>query len=175
MKVQQGVLAVVITTCIALGTLGAQVGGGPSRAAQDRRMGQIIAIEGAFAARLQRELGLDAPTYGHFREVLSEWGRVRAGLDVVEQQLRVALNRQLRPGVAASADSVTGLIDRLLQNRVEYAQAFQGEMRALDPLLTPVQRGQYLQLRDQLLQRVRQIQAERGMLPGALPERRNRP
>jgi hypothetical protein len=48
-------------------------------------------------------------------------------------------------------------------------------MRALSPLLTPAQRGQFLLLRDQVLQRVRAIQAERGTPVRDMQERRNRP
>jgi hypothetical protein len=57
------------------------------------------------------------------------------------------------------------VVDRLLQNRVEYAASFQGEMRALAPILTPVQRAQFLRLRDTILQRVRELQEQRPV-PG---------
>jgi hypothetical protein len=132
-------------------------------------------VETAFATRLQQELGLDAATSERVRTVLTEWGGSRQALEVEERQLRVALQRQLRPGIAADADSVSKLIDRLMANRVAYAESFQGEMRALSPLLTPAQRGQFLLLRDQVLQRVRAIQAERGTPVRDMQERRNRP
>ena len=133
------------------------------------------AVEVAFATRLQQELGLDAQESERVRGVLMEWGESRRELEQEERQVRRALGQQLRPGIAADADSVSRLIDRLLQNRVAYAESFQGEMRALEPILTPAQRGQFLLLRDQLLQRVRQLQADREVPTRVLQERRNRP
>ncbi len=122
-------------------------------------------IEQVFANRLRQELGLSADQMDKVGAVLTDWGSKRRGLEDEERGLRQALDGQLRPGVAANSDSVTRVIDRLLQNRVEYAQSFQGEMRDLAPMLTPVQRAQFMRLRDQVLRRVQDLQDQRPV-PG---------
>jgi hypothetical protein len=88
----------------------------------------------------------------------------RRDMERQERDLRQALNRQLRPGVAADADSVARLVDGLTEQRVAYAETFREEMREVAAILTPVQRGQYLLLRDRLMQRVQEIRQSR---PGA--------
>lgn len=120
-------------------------------------------IEVQFANRLRRDLGLTDAQAQQVGAVLTQWGATRRQLEEEERSLRRALDGQLRPGVAADADSVTRVIERLLGNRVEYAQSFQGEMRALEPILTPVQRAQFLRLRDMILQRVRELQEQRSV------------
>lgn len=138
----------------------------PAQGAPGERAEQLRErIERMFANRLRQDLGLGEAEAQQVGGVLAEWGDTRRQLEQEERTLRRALDGQLRPGVAANSDSLTRLIDRLLQNRVEYAESFQGEMRAMAPLLTPVQRAQFLRLRDQLLQRVRELQEQR---PGAV-------
>jgi hypothetical protein len=94
-----------------------------------------------------------------------------------ERRLRAALAGQLRPGVAANPDSVNKLVDALTNHRVAYAQTFQDEMRELSTILNPVQRGQYLLLRDRLMQRVQALMENRpaAALPDRPPLRRRRP
>lgn len=132
-------------------------------------------IEQALTNRLRQELGLTSEQTDRVGKVLGESGEARRVLEVEERQLRMALHSQLRPGVAAHADSVSRLIESLLQNRVAYAESFQGEMRQLVPILTPVQRGQFLLLRDQILQRVRELQENRPAVGRPAAEARGRP
>ncbi len=118
-------------------------------------------IEQVFMTRLRQDLGLSAEQADKVGGVLTDWGGKRRELEDQERDFRRALEGQLRPGVAADSDSLTRLVDGLLQNRVAYAQSFQSEMRDLTPILTPVQRAQFLRLRDNLLQRVRDLQDQR--------------
>jgi len=118
-------------------------------------------VETVFLGRLRQDLGLNEDQALKVSAVLTDWGGKRRDLEMQERGLRQALDGQLRPGVAADRDSLTRIVDGLLQNRVDYAQSFQGEMRDLTPLLTPVQRAQYLRLRDQLLRRVQDLQDQR--------------
>jgi hypothetical protein len=53
------------------------------------------------------------------------------------------------------------LVDALTERRVAYAETFRDEMREVSAILTPVQRGQYLLLRDRLIQRVQEIRQSR--------------
>jgi hypothetical protein len=71
--------------------------------------------------------------------------------------MRQALNGQLRPGIAANADSVGKLVDAISAARVSYARLIQDEMRELATVLDPVQRGQLFLMRDRLLQRVQEM------------------
>jgi hypothetical protein len=93
-------------------------------------------------------------------------------LDMQERQLRGALANQLRPGVAANGDSVAKLVNALIAQRVALAQTFQDEMRELSAFLTPVQRGQYLLMRDRLMMQIEELrrQMQQQGRPG-----RNRP
>jgi hypothetical protein len=89
--------------------------------------------------------------------------------------MRQALAFQLRPGVAANSDSVAKLVESLTNHRVAYAQTFKDEMRELSGILNPVQRGQYLMLRDRLMQRVQELQQGRMLNQGARPQAGRRP
>lgn len=119
-------------------------------------------VEDAFALRLQRQLGLDSARAAAVGKVLTASGATRRALEAEERELNAQLARQLRPGIAADEGAVTSLIDRILANRVAFAQSFRDEMRELTPLLTPVQRAQYLRLRDDVMRSVRVLQERRG-------------
>jgi hypothetical protein len=123
-------------------------------------------IEQVFMQRLATELRLTSDQSQQLGVLLADWGERRQGLETEEQQLRKGIADQLRPGVAAESDSVSLMVDRLLANRVAYAQSFEGEMASLGEVLSPVQRGQFLLLRDQLLRRARDLMAERPAQPG---------
>lgn len=139
---------------------------GGARPAQVRQR-----IEQVFMTRLRQDLNLSAEQADKVGAVLTDWGGKRRDLEDQERDFRRALDGQLRPGVAADSDSLTRLVDGLLQNRVAYAQSFQSEMRDLTPILTPVQRAQFLRLRDNLLQRVRDLQDQRREGPPVGPRR----
>ena len=67
------------------------------------------------------------------------------------------------------------LVDALTNHRVAFAQTFRDEMRELSAILNPVQRGQYLLLRDRLMQRAQELQQARLNQGGFPPARRPRP
>lgn len=134
--------------------------GGPPRSAALR--GQI---EESFMRRASAELGLTEEQSIKMSRVVLAAGERRRELEDEQRRLQVALDGQLRPGVAANADSVNRMIDRLGQNRVSYAESFRDEMKELQPILTPVQRGQFLKMRDRLLQRIRELQENRAAPP----------
>lgn len=134
--------------------------GGPPRSAVLR--GQI---EETFMRRAAEELGLTEEQSAKMSRVVLAAGERRRDLEDEQRRLQVALDGQFRPGVAANADSVNRMIDRLGQNRVSYAESFRDEMKELQPILTPVQRGQFLKMRDRLLQRIRELQENRAAPP----------
>jgi Spy/CpxP family protein refolding chaperone len=122
-------------------------------------------VDELFMERTKSTLGLTDEQFDRMAPVIRANGERRRALEDEERELRAALARELRPGVAARADSVNRYIEAITQNLVAYAQSFHDEMVQLAPILTPAQRGQYLQLRDQLLMRVRELQQSRQSAP----------
>ena len=130
-------------------------------------------IELRFGERLKEELGLSEEQAARLRVSLAGIAARRRVMEGDERRLRQALAAQLRPGVAANSDSVAKLVDALTSHRVTFAQTFRDEMRELSGILNPVQRGQYLLLRDRLMQRAQELQQARNQ--GLTPPRRPRP
>ncbi len=123
-------------------------------------------IEESFLRRAAEELGLTGEQATRMTRIVMTAGERRRGLEDEQRNLQQALDREFRPGVAANSDSVSRMIDRLGQNRVDYAESFRSEMKELQPVLSPVQRGQYMKMRDRLLQRIRDLQENRAPPPG---------
>lgn len=151
-------LAVTLATLVCAPVLAAQTPGGRAQALRRN-------VEEAFMRRAQQQLGLDDAQTRAMAGVVREAGEQRRTIEAEERRLRTALQQQLRPGVAARPDSVDRLVDEISRNRIAYAESFRTELQQLREVLTPVQRGLYLQMRDQLLQRVRELQQARP--PGA--------
>ena len=138
----------------------------PGRAEQLR-----LRIEQRFGERLKEELGLTDDQGSRLRIALAALAARRRGMEQDERRMRQALAYQLRPGIAANADSVAKLVDALTTHRIAYAQTFKDEMRELSTILNPVQRGQYLMLRDRLMQRAEELRQGR-LQSGARPQLR---
>jgi hypothetical protein len=155
------------------------VGSGSRAFAQDTLNDPIRAerlrqqIETRFGERLKEELGLSPDQATRLRVALAGLAVRRRSMEQEERVLRQALAAQLRPGIAASPDSVAKLVDALTTHRLTYAQTFKDEMRELTTILSPVQRGQYLLLRDRLMQRIIEAQQERALQRA--PRQRGRP
>lgn len=129
------------------------------------------AIEERFLFRVQRDLGLTNDETNRVARISANYSRARIGLEQEQQRIRVALQGQLRPGVAADQDSLSHLLDRLLAVRVEYTVTFQDEMKELSVVLSPVQRAQFFLIRDQIYQRAQELRDQRP----AAGARRGRP
>jgi hypothetical protein len=139
----------------------------PVRAERLRRQ-----IEQRFGERLKEQLGLSDEQASRLRVSLAAIAARRRGMEMDERRMRQALAFQLRPGIAANADSVAKLVDALTDHRIAYAQTFKDEMRELSTILNPVQRGQYLMLRDRLMQRAQELMQGRAGNQGIPPARR---
>jgi hypothetical protein len=122
-------------------------------------------IEDRFAARVQEELGLTDQQALKLRDVVGTYFVKRRTMEAEERKLRQALAAELRPGVAANKDNVARLTDQLLDNKVRYVESYRAEVRELSTFLDPVQRAQFLILRERLLDRVRDAQAAREDRP----------
>ncbi len=129
-------------------------------------------IEERFAERLTIELGLTDDQVARVRGVLTTWATKRRTLEREDRSLRDQLAGAMRRGVAADERTVIRLTDRILAARIEYVQTFKDEIGDLAPVLSPVQRAQYVLLRDRLMQRVQEIRSQRAAnLPQARPNR----
>lgn len=137
----------------------------PARAAELRR-----AIEERFTARVKEDLGLTDPQAEKLSRVAREYFRKRRELEAEERRLRAGLAAELRPGVAGNRETVGRLTQQFLDLKVRYAQSYQEEARDLGAFLDPIQRAQYFILRERLLERVREVQEQRGA-----PLRRRQP
>lgn len=117
-------------------------------------------IEERFAERLRTELDLTDEQSRQLRETSREFALKRRELFRDERESRLALEGQMRPGIAADQDSVARLTDRIARSRGALSQSYQDELEALT-FLTPVQRARYFSLRERLLDRVRDAQVQR--------------
>lgn len=150
---------VLAGTLMALGSIPLSAQEGPRAAALRRE------LELRFARQVQEQLQLSEEQTTKVRDIMSGYAERRRELELQERQLRVALNSQLRPGIAANPDSVNRLVDAIATGRVIYAQLVQEEMRELSTVLDPVQRGQLFLMRDRLLQRVQEMRQQNRMRP----------
>jgi Spy/CpxP family protein refolding chaperone len=160
MSVKHRVAGLVLAgTLMALGSIPLSAQEGPRAAALRRE------LELRFARQVQEQLQLSEEQTTKVRDIMSGFAERRRELEMQERQLRVALNAQLRPGIAANPDSVNRLVDAIATGRVSYAQLVQEEMRELSTVLDPVQRGQLFLMRDRLLQRVQEMRQQNRMRP----------
>lgn len=143
---------------------------------QDRPSRQQLMrqIEQRFMARATEELGLDAGQAERLRSTVTHFAIERRLLEQRERDVKRGLTGQLRPGVAADQDSLVVLLDALTETRMSYIQSFKDELTEMTEYLDPVQRAQYVMLRERLLQQIRRAQAARqrqgGGAPGQQPD-----
>jgi hypothetical protein len=90
-------------------------------------------------------------------------------MEARQRSLRTALVQQLRPGIAASRDSVARLSDGLADLRVRYAESFRAEQGEMARYLDPVQRAKITLLRERLLQRAQEFRRRRPFLDRRAP------
>ena len=130
---------------------------------QDRpnRQQLMRQIEQRFMARATEELGLDAEQAERLRSTVTHFAIERRQLEQREREVKRGLRGQLRPGVAADQDSLVVLLDALTETRAAYIQSFKDELTEMADYLDPVQRAQYVMLRERLLEQIRRAQAAR--------------
>jgi Spy/CpxP family protein refolding chaperone len=116
------------------------------------------------AQRIQQELNLTPDQMQRLRTTVGTYAGRRRDLEARQRDLRIALGGQLRPGVAASPDSVARLTDELMDVRVRYAESFRAEQRELAQYLDPVQRAKITLLRDRLTNRAQELRHRRPFM-----------
>ncbi|MCU0621381.1 MAG: hypothetical protein MUC69_07760 [Gemmatimonadales bacterium] len=117
-------------------------------------------LEERFGQRVKEELGLDEQQAAKLQTVASGWAVRRRAFEAEQRELKRALSAQMRPGVAAQPDSVQKLVLRLLDLRVSHAESYREEYRELG-FLSPVQRAQYVMLRERMLDTLRRVREDR--------------
>jgi hypothetical protein len=122
-----------------------------------------------------QQAGLTDEQHRRFHEIARAGWEARMAADQRRQQLLLGLEGQMRPGVAANADSVARLLDGLVQLEVDRAERAQADMRAYAEFLSPVQRAQLLIMMTRFERQVDQIMRQR--MEGHMPPRprRNNP
>jgi Spy/CpxP family protein refolding chaperone len=118
-------------------------------------------IEQRFAQQIQANLGLTDQQAVKLRATFNAYAPKRRAMEQEERAIKRGLQGQLRPGIAANADSVAKLVDRLLELKVTYAQSFVDENREMSKYLTPVQRAQFQVMRERLMARIEAIRQQR--------------
>ena len=116
------------------------------------------------AQRIQQDLKLSPDQMQRLRATVGTYAGRRRDLEARQRDLRQALGGELRPGVAATPDSVAHLTDRLLDVRVRYAESFREEQRELARYLDPVQRAKLMLLRDRLTNRAQEFRRRRPFM-----------
>lgn len=96
------------------------------------------------------------------QEVVRESFQARAELRRTERDLWMALEGQLRPGVAADPDSLTALLDRLMNLQQRHVELARSEQARFAEFLTPVQRALLTMQFRRLQHQIERIRMERG-------------
>jgi hypothetical protein len=95
-----------------------------------------------FLTNFKTQAGLSDAQFERFQGVIRQSFEGRAELMREERQLWVALEGQMRPGVAADADSVDALIDGILSIQEELTRQARAQQEEYASFLNPVQRAQ---------------------------------
>lgn len=103
------------------------------------------------------QAGLTDRQFVQFRREMRRTFEERAALQRRQRTLYLALEGQMRPGVAADADSVRGLLDGLERVQQEQVDQFKAERKAYAEFLNPVQVAQLVLAWQRLQQQVQQV------------------
>jgi hypothetical protein len=109
----------------------------------------------------RQQAGLNEDQFRRFTDLTGRSFSRRAELREQERTLWLALEAQMRPGVAADADSLTKLMGDILDLQVEIAEAERENQEELDDFLTPVQRAQLMLSQRRLQMNIEEIMRQR--------------
>jgi Spy/CpxP family protein refolding chaperone len=152
----------LIALLIAVAPLGAQE---PPLAEALRRQ-----VMERFLESFRAQAGLTPDQDRRFREVTQRSFERRRELEQRERAFWRALEGQMRPGVAADADSVTRLLDGLLALGQEKLDQTKTDQREYAAFLTPIQRAQLTLMWERFQRQVEQVrQRQMQMRPGRVP------
>lgn len=124
------------------------------------------AIQERFTQRVATELELQDRELAQLKATNAQFATQRAELERSLVEMRLALRRELRPGVAADEDSVARLVRQLSELQVQRAKIQQDELRQLATFLTPVQQARYLVMQQRLKELVERAVERRAAQRG---------
>lgn len=109
----------------------------------------------------RQQAGLNEDQFRRFTEMTGRAFSRRTELREQERSLWLALEQQMRPGVAADSDSLTQLMDDILDLQVQIAEVERENQDELDDFLTPVQRAQLMLSQRRLQMNIEEIMRQR--------------
>jgi len=125
-----------------------------------------------YRARAHQVLGLSPDQAVKFDSAQSHAWAQRRQYMMDRRRINMALQDQMRPGVAANSDSVSKLLDARRQVTQSLFKVDDQEDREMAGFLSPVQRAQYQEFRQRFRERVAEaVRNNRGgmMRPGGRP------
>ncbi|HXJ30156.1 MAG TPA: hypothetical protein VNG35_05930 [Gemmatimonadales bacterium] len=129
-------------------------------------------VLGRYRARAHELLGLTPDQAVKFDSAQSRAWAQRKQYMMDRRRINMALQEQMRPGVAANSDSVSKLLDARRQVTQSLFKADDQEDREMAGFLNPVQRAQYQEFRQRFRERIADaVRNNRGdiMRPGGRP------
>jgi hypothetical protein len=144
---------------VPLAAQGGRAGLGPPQTIVRQRIVQMLMNQA------RNQLGLSDDQAPKLQRVVGEWAQRQLLLEQEEHAMRQALDAQMRPGVAANADSLPRLVYGISANRVRQAQSLDDETHALGAFLSPVQLGQFQLIQERMLKNIRDLPKARQPLP----------
>jgi Spy/CpxP family protein refolding chaperone len=126
-------------------------------------------VIGRFLQTFHDQAGLTADQDQKFRDVFRRAMQQRQDAQEHEQELWRALEAQMRPGVAANADSVNKLLDGVIAARSAEVDLLRRENQQLAQFLSPVQRAQFAIMWEHFQQQVQNVLRRRMQMRGGQP------
>ena len=135
------------------------------------RQAAIRQIRQAMARRIRNQLALSPDQFRTLQTTEQKYDRQRNELQRQERDTRVALRGAMLDSVRDQT-KIAGYLDQLTQAQRKRADLVDAEQKELSSFLTPMQRAQYLGLKEnmaKLIERVNQSAAP-SVPPGAKPD-----
>ena len=114
-------------------------------------------VQQAFRNRVREVLNLDQPKMRQLNQTEQRFNRERADLLISERQTRFAMKAALDDTTNRDPHKIDQYISQLVQIQHQRADLVEAEQKELSTFLTPVQRLQYLSLKEQLNERLKEI------------------
>ena len=114
-------------------------------------------VQQAFRNRVREVLNLDPQKMRQLNQTEQRFNRERGDLLKNERQTRVAMKAALDDTTNRDPHKVDEYLNQLVQIQHQRADLVDAEQKELSTFLTPVQRVQYLSLKEQLNQRLQEI------------------
>ena len=163
----------IVVSLTAATTLAAQSPGDSGMAGDSNRLESLRQeVLDRYRTRAHEVLHLTPDQAVKFDSAQARAWAERRELMIERRRINVALQDQMRPGVAANSDSVSKLLDTRRQVTQSLFQADDKEDREMAGFLNPVQRAQYQEFRQHFRERIAEaVRTNRGgvMRPGLRP------